>query len=74
MRYKSINSSLRIKEELDSVTLNYLPNLSNKKIDKLAKSVKISWKDKDNVNKINKSLLPMMHKKNYYQSLKSIFS
>lgn len=74
MRYKSINSSLRIKEELDSVTLNYLPNLSNKKIDKLAKSVTISWKDKDNVNKINKSLLPIMHKKNYYQSLKSIFS
>lgn len=74
MRYKSINSGLRIKEELESSTLNYLPNLSNKKIDKLASNPNISWKDKNNVKKLNKSLLPMMHKKNYYQSLKSIFA
>ncbi len=74
MRFKSINGSLRVKEELESSTLNYLPNLTNKKVDKLAKNSKVSWKDKTCVKQLNKSLLPMMHKKNYFQSLKSIFA
>jgi hypothetical protein len=46
----------------------------NKKVDKLLKNPNILWKDKDYVKQINKSLLPMMHKKNYFQSLKSIFA
>ncbi len=74
MRYKSINAALRIKEELESKTLNYLPNLKNKKLDKLLKDTTISWKDKGQTKQVNKSLLPMMHKKTYYQSLKSIFA
>jgi len=74
MRYKSINAGLRIKEELESSTLNYLPNLKNKRVDKLVKNHTISWKDKGYAKQVNKSLLPMMHKKTYFQSLKSIFA
>ena len=74
MRYKSINAAIRIKEELESSTLNYLPNLRNKKVDKLLRNNTIEWKDKGYVKQVNKSLLPMMHKKTYFQSLKSIFA
>jgi len=74
MRYKSINSSLRIKEHLDSSTLNCLPNLNNHKINKLAKNPNLSWKDRGVNKQLQKSLAPSMHKKTYFQSLKTIFS
>jgi hypothetical protein len=74
MRYTSINGSLRVKEKLDSSILNYLPNVNNKKIDKLAKNPHISWTDKRVLKQINKSILPSMHHKTYFQSLKTIFS
>lgn len=38
------------------------------------KNANISWKNKGYIRQLNKSLLPSMHKKTYFQSLKTVFS
>lgn len=76
MKYKPINHNFRIKEFLDSQSLNYLPNNLSKAVDKSIKRARSKESfDIENVNKtINKSLLPLLHNKTYFKSVATLYA
>jgi hypothetical protein len=76
MKYKPINHNFRIKEYLDNQSLNYLPNSSNQKLDRIVHRSEVkNSADRESLNKtINKSLLPFLHSKTYFKSVETLFA
>lgn len=76
MKYKPANHNLRLKEYIDQQSLNYLPNASNHKLDRiLQRTHPKTSADRDNINKtVAKSLLPLLHTKTYFKSVETLFA
>jgi hypothetical protein len=76
MKYKPINHNLRLKEHLDQQNLNYLPNATNYKLDRLIqRTIPRTTAERETLNKtVTKSLLPLLHSKTYFKSVETLFA
>ncbi len=76
MKYKPATNNLRLKEFLDHQDLNYLPNSTNHKLDRiLQRKQHKSPAEKEVLNRsVAKSLLPVLHSKTYFKSVETLFA
>ena len=76
LKYTASTSALRIKEGLERETLNYLTTSksTNRKIDQIIKNQAKQLNNKTLSKIVNKSLLPNLHQKTHFHSIKTIYS
>jgi hypothetical protein len=76
MKYKPLTHNLRLKECLDHQCLNYLPNSSNHKLDRiLQRKQPKNLVERETLNRsVTKSLLPQLHSKTYFKSVETLFA
>lgn len=76
MKYKPLTHNIRLKEYLDHQGLNYLPNNSNHKLDRiLQRKQPKNLAEREAVNRsVTKSLLPLLHSKTYFKSVETLFA